>query len=153
MSQQQRSRAESSNSLDIYRPPAPPEPPPPEPLPPPPAPTTETILAMIASLDYAEQFRLFATLLQDRLTHVGRLVQSLFWCERQRVECLEKLAGLAPGDIYPEHLLNTDETCAQARRRTNRATENAVRQARHKVRKRFESLPSPVSWPPDEPKR
>jgi hypothetical protein len=108
---------------------------------------------MIASLDYANQFRLFVMLLQDQLTHVGRLIQSLFWCERQRVERLEKLAKLAPGEIDPEHLLDTDETCAQARRRTNRASENAVRQARHKVRKRFASLPSAVSWPPDELKR
>jgi hypothetical protein len=140
MTRQRRPKSGQSSKLDNHRQSAPPEAPAPAPT----APTPESAKAIVDSFDHAGQFAFFVLCLQDQRSRFGGMLRGMLACERQRIEHLEKLAGIALGDIDPEELLTTKETLREASERLGK-NENAIKQARHRARQRMQKL---LSIPP-----
>jgi fatty acid-binding protein DegV len=108
--------------------------------------TPEQIKSLIDGLDRMGQQHLLHLLLSDPLSTVGNYVKAMIAHFMVRVDILEELCGLAPEQIDPEGLRHHKETLkkqgkrrAQQRRAKNT---NAVKQARHRVKKRLEKLAS-----------
>jgi hypothetical protein len=106
-------------------------------------PTPESAKALADSLDHAGQHNFILLCLQDPKSHIGGWIRGVMTCALQRAEHLEKLAGIAPGDIDPEELLSRKETLQQASKRLGKS-KNAIKQARHraKQRRKLSLLPS-----------
>jgi hypothetical protein len=113
-----------------------------------PPPTPEEVKALADKLGRSGQFNFLIQCLKDENCHVGNFIKALIKIDFDKTEYLEKLAGLSPADIDPDGLLSTVETDKEAKKRTKRQTEGAVRKARHDAKKRRErSMLPPFSAP------
>jgi hypothetical protein len=101
--------------------------------------TPEQIKAVIDAQDWVWQARLFQLLLSDPNSQTGQKILALFAAPQVHIARLEEAAGLAPGDIDPEGLLQRDESLKRAAKRLGKGT-NAVKQARHRAKERMTKL-------------
>jgi hypothetical protein len=106
-------------------------------------PTAEQVKALADQLSDLGQHRLYQLFVFDPASRVGALFRTaLSHFYNERVEVERKL-GVAPGQIDPEGLLTTAETDKQAKKRTRRKSTNAVKTARHKLRRKVEEAAVP----------
>jgi hypothetical protein len=103
-------------------------------------PTPEKVKALIDAQDWAWQQRLWRLFLLDPNSQIGGNVRSLLGARQVVIDRLEQAAGLGLGDIDPEELLNREETLKQAKKRLRKKTVGAVKQAKHRAKKRMAKL-------------
>jgi hypothetical protein len=113
-----------------------------------PVPTPEQVKALADRMDWAGQHTLLQLFLLDKQSGIGKAILAMLSIQQAGKEYLERRAGLTPEDIDPHKLLSTEETDKMAKKRTGKKSVNAVRQERHRAKKRLQqSLLPPFSAP------
>jgi hypothetical protein len=106
------------------------------------APTPEEVKALIDAQDWNWQTNLWFLLIKDPQSIIGGKVRTYLALREVRINRLEEVAGLAPGDVDPERLLSTKESLKEAKKRLGKKTVNAVKQAKHRAKERMAKLKS-----------
>jgi hypothetical protein len=103
-----------------------------------PAPTPEELKALIDRLDGVRQAKLLNLLQSDPESIIGQAFRNLSYLHQAGIASLGGAVGLDPEVVDPDELLTRVETDKEAKKRTKKSSVGAVRQARHKARKRQE---------------
>jgi hypothetical protein len=110
---------------------------------PPPAPRSASeVKPLIDALDNCEQFNLFALLMADPKSHIGKLIMSGLQMSLHYQIIAEEELGLAPEDMDPLKVLSTAETLKEAKRRLGKRgrSTGAVKQLRHRAKEKARQL-------------